>query len=234
MRRELCLRLTPDYDLDRLAQEFEWFKRFLDDPVDLAWFANLFPAGRADTYCADFSVFSALLGDEDFRELRASVERVRVLYVLRDPLKRYWSHVKHHLAIAEPNCDPRALSTQNFAELLRGPDFFPHGCYSAFIETARRHLTKNELLVIRFEELHADPTAGLARIEDFLGIAHHAYDPEQLAKKIYTTRRLGIPKSFRTACQPLIAEELDRLDQLGVDCAQGFRSETASRRKGRR
>ena len=76
-----------------------WTANYLDGPVDDIWYRNLFVYRNAEQYCCDFSNLYALLDETAWRRVVGIADRLRVLYTLRDPVKRLWSHIKFHLQI---------------------------------------------------------------------------------------------------------------------------------------
>lgn len=209
---------NSESEVESLVYDLNWFRQYLVDPVDDTWFANLFPARSSHNYCTDFSNLTALLDGRQLRQIRESVENLRIIYTIRDPVQRYWSHINFHTSMTNPMFRLEDLSVESFRRILHTDDFKRHGQYSRFILSCRAHLDKSEFLLIKYEDLHHDRHKGIGEIESFLGLRHHGYSPDVLENIINPApRRIRIPKNFVEACRPLLEQEYMRLDNLGIN-----------------
>jgi len=78
---------------------FAWFERYLSAPVDDAWFAGLFPERAQRKYCTEFSNMSAKPKPEAWTHIRSTTERLRIVYSIRSPVQRMWSHARFHAQV---------------------------------------------------------------------------------------------------------------------------------------
>lgn len=88
---------------------------------------------------------------------------VRILYVVRDPVRRIRSHVRH------------AMAAPWGASLLRHTDGVPRGPlrasdYAAQLDAYAAHFPRDAIMVVRLGELRERPQEALARIQDHLGV----------------------------------------------------------------
>lgn len=203
-------------DVDAARRDLDWFQRFLATPVDLDWFQGLFGEGVPGRWLADFSPFTSLADLADLIRIRDQSSARRLVYLIRNPLDRYWSHYNFHKSLFEPEQDITALSVAHYAAELDGVDFRLHGQYARFIANARRVFGSDELLVLPIEECRVNPLGATRTIEEFLGLPSADYAPESLGASIFPTRSLPIPEAFRLACRPLIERDCAALDDLGI------------------
>ena len=90
-----------------------------------------------------------------------------------------------------------------------------HGEYAAFITGARQHLNPAELRIAVFDDFRESAVDELRRLEAFLAIPPHAYDPEVLSTPVNMTPWPSIPPAFLKACRPLVDRELEALARSG-------------------
>ena len=141
-----------------------------------------------------------------------TLPEVRVVAVLRDPAERAVSHYFHNRrkgreplnlldafraetdrlagererATADPGYDSHAL--MHFSYLSRGH-------YAEHLERWRRHVPPGRLLVLRADDLFADPEPTFARTLDFLGLA--PWRPESFRVHNAGADRPALPEEVR-------------------------------------
>jgi hypothetical protein len=211
-------------DVGVAQSDMNWFKVFLRNPVNLIWFNELFGKGSTDRWFSDFSPFTSLGNARDLQYIQQSTRSRRLLYVLRHPLERYWSHYNFHKSLYAPEEDVTVHNEQQYYDDLQGIDFYNHGQYGRFISEARSIFDDHEFMVIFIEECRIDPLRVVRKIENFLGIPSVDYDPISLYASIFPSRTLSIPDAFRRACRPLAMRDCDIMDDAGVRYPAAYRT----------
>ena len=190
-----------------LHERVKWCAAYLDSPVDDRWYSNLFDLPDPDLYACDFSNLYAGLTPASWRSIRQRTENLRVIYTMRDPLKRLWSHVRFELAITNRLGDLDRWSADEVLDFARGASFAAPGDYGGALKRMLSALDPGQVLPLFFENIRTDPQGQLARIEDHLGIAHHAYDPALLSARINEAPPVPMPSYFAEA----FAEDIRRV-----------------------
>lgn len=93
----------------------------------------------------------------------AALPDVRLVYVIRDPMRRLASHYRHRIVTGREWRDPAAA-------IARDPSYVETGRYGAEIERWLPHVRRERLLVLRAERLFADPVLTLDRLARHLGV----------------------------------------------------------------
>ena len=156
--------------------EWPWWRAYLRDPVDDSWYAELFRHRGPARLAGEATPHYALIGAAGFAHLRRLAPDARVLYVLRDPVDQAWSQYRHHRGKTAakraglPLDDPKHFLA---LEMNAG-----HRAYAPIIDRLTEAFGPERLKVLFHEDIHADPTAALAGICGFLGLA---YDPRHFA-----------------------------------------------------
>ena len=211
------LRFDPDRaSASAVRQRFRWVSDYLDGPVDDHWYRSLFAARPAGAWAADFSNLYALLPAQEWARLANRVGELRVLYTMRDPVDRLWSHAKFHLKITGQADAAKTWSPDRLVAFVRQPFIWENAEYGAALRRLRAGLPEGSLNVLFHESLHADEPKALAEIERFLGLAHHTYPPDLLKRRINTTAPAPVPAGFRAR----LADDITRItDEVR---AEGF------------
>lgn len=205
-----------------VLRNLRWFTAFLNDPIDDNWFQNLFNERNGKKYCAEYSNMICTLDDKAWQHILATSKNTKVVYTLRDPLGRLWSHTKFHSTF---NKTPAALGSwtvDEYNKYFETQDIVNHGRYSNHISRMRRHLSDEQLLICFFDDFRTDPLGELGKIETFLDVSHHQYNQKELQKVHNPSAALEMPQPFLEASRKYIEPELERLDTLGMKIPESW------------
>ncbi|MFY1637067.1 sulfotransferase family protein [Solwaraspora sp. WMMB335] len=116
----------------------------------------------------------------------AALPQARFVALVRDPVERAYSHYLHTRSYGAeplPFAEAVAAEEQRLADALRdGPDapaahaalrnysYLSRGRYAEQLRRWHAHLPADRLLVLRSEDMYADPAAVYTRVLDFLGL----------------------------------------------------------------
>jgi Sulfotransferase domain len=203
----------------------------------LGWYRSHFPVSRgASPITGEGSPYYLFHPHVPARVARVAPE-VRLIVMLRDPVERAYSHYQQEYARGfEPSesferalelepqrmdgeqermaADPRyrSLAHQHHSYVARG-------LYLEQIEAWRQHFPAERMLIIHAERFFADPAAGMAAVQTFLGIdpaptaEYRAHNARGYAPMDPATRRM-LEERFADPNRRLYA-------YLGVDYGWG-------------
>ncbi|MBA2567176.1 MAG: sulfotransferase domain-containing protein [Thermoleophilaceae bacterium] len=168
------LRLHPDIQMSR-AKELNFFAGGLAWQRGLDWYGSWFEGsepihGESST---SYTMFPFVRGVPE--RIHSVIPRLRLIYVVRDPVERIISEYLHHWARGR---EPRSL-----AEVVSDPGF-PD---SRYVETSRyfkqierylEHFDRERLLIVLHEDLLEERHVVLARIFRFLEVDDSFVSPE--------------------------------------------------------
>ncbi len=199
-----------------MRRKLLWYANYISPALDDLWYANLFAFKGRQAYCADFSNLTCHLGASGWAHVRRIAGTVRVVYLLREPLSRIWSHIRFHAQIiGEIDRIPHWSPGEMLAFAERN-GILKNGGYARCLATMRDHLDASELLVLFSDALHSDPRAMLAGIEDFLGIARHDFAQKRLNSRVNESKAVARPPYFESLFRPHVIRELDALDRMKI------------------
>ena len=194
-------------DAEIVRNIVRWYAdRYLASPIDEAWLDSVF-TGAEDMWCADFSNYHAQLSDDGWANVRRHCENLRVMYVMRDPVERLWSHLKFELI---PSGKRQALIEGDLSEVERFLMSLSssHGRYRDVVASLRRNLSSDELHIVRLEDIVSDLHSGIGAITDFLGISPLDTSKIDRNKKSNRTEELDIPSPVRAVLEEAVSEEI--------------------------
>ncbi|GGX70629.1 hypothetical protein GCM10007385_44610 [Tateyamaria omphalii] len=207
-RNRYILRFDPEKaHVDNVRTNLRWVAAYLDRPVDDFWYRNLFQLRRHETYACDFSNLNALLPGDVWPRISDRCDKLRVLYTMRDPVKRLWSHTKFHLQVTDQLDNLKTWGPNDFLRFVKQPHIWNNAEYGEVLRKLRAGLSPEQYKVIFYEDLHADQRGTLRGIEEFLDVAAFNY-PETLLKQRFTESvKHPMPDFF----SGLIADDVARI-----------------------
>ncbi|NNE51841.1 MAG: sulfotransferase [Sulfitobacter sp.] len=217
VRNRYLLRFDPEKaNIDAVRANLHWISAYLSRPVDDHWYRNLFQIRGHERYACDFSNLNAQLPREAWEQIAARSPRLRVLYTMRDPAQRLWSHVKFHLQVTGEVASLDSWGPDDFAEFARRPHIWVNAEYGGVLRRMRSALAPEMWKAIFYEELHADQRGSLRGIEEFLGLPPFDY-PQELLERRFTE---GLPRKMPAFFPALFADEFARIRREVQD--EGF------------
>jgi hypothetical protein len=131
----------------------------------LPWYESLF-AGAGDRSAVgegSTSYTKQLMFPRAAERVARHLPEARLIYIARHPLERIESHWLHLIATG--------IEVPPLAEALaKWPHIVDTSLYWKQVEAFRRNFPDDRILVLFFEDFHADPGAAIARCYNFLGV----------------------------------------------------------------
>jgi hypothetical protein len=208
-----------DPDLSRrevLRRRVLWTAAWLDGPVDDAWFNALFRFRGSARWMAEFSNMTARLPAEAWRDIAARTRRLRVLYTLREPLDRTWSHVRFHLKMQGQDHLLEEWSLDDLIAHIHAGDYLDHSDYVAAIDRMRAGLPEDALRVDFYDRIARDPRGYIADIEAFLGVDPHPVPDDIIDRVVNPSPARPMPEGLAEALAPMVRAQVDGLRARGI------------------
>ncbi len=125
---------------------------------------------------------------------------MRIILIARDPIERAISNHKHDLRIG----NMRGPDTSFEAGLRVNEDYIEQGLYAKHLGNWRSRFPSDQILVLKFDDVIADPGKSLALVCEFLGVDSGYVSPqvESRSNVSYLNRSVGVEKiknAVRTA-----------------------------------
>jgi hypothetical protein len=209
-------------DAEAVREIVRWYAdRYMTNPINDDWFDRVF-AKAGDRYAADFSNYHALLGENGWRHAKEMCGELKVIYFLRHPVERLWSHIKfHHIQSGERSVLDNFTSDM-LDDILGFGAISAHARYGDIVESLQANLTPQQLKVMAFETIRGDFFGGMGEIESFLGIASHSYAGVDPARKANSTEEIAIPADLRNRIADAVRPQLEKLTRLGVALPESY------------
>lgn len=200
-----------------LQKRVRWTANWLDGPVDDTWFNNLFLHKGDAQWMAEFSNLHALLPEAAWADLHARTEKLRVIYTLREPMDRLWSHVRFHLKMQNATEKLTEWSLDELENHIRtGGDYLDHSDYAGAVARMQAALPAECLRVDFFDRIPADPLGFIADIERFLGLPAHELPEDIISRVVNPSPPRAMPEGLAERFQDDVARQIAGLTDLGI------------------
>jgi hypothetical protein len=140
---------------------------------NLDWYAGVFAAGR-ERIKVDVSPTYALLPRTAIRAIRDLNPAIRLIFLMRDPVQRAWSHAKHMCVYGEGNfrgASPRVAEVRPEQWVQNFIHDFPlaSGTYASCLTRWLEFFPEHQIHVGFYEDIGREPGRLLERVCRFLG-----------------------------------------------------------------
>jgi hypothetical protein len=159
-------RVTDPAKLDHMR------KVVLDQPKDFAWYRSLFgPAGERLT--GDMTPAYSTLPPPVVGKIRELLPDCRVIFIMRNPIERAWSHFRSNAEKAK--LDIAAVGLDVIRRQVDSPSSQLRTGYTRTIETWEQCFPRDRILYLFYDDLLADRDSFLAAVCRFLGLSFEGH-----------------------------------------------------------
>lgn len=176
------------------------------------WYREVFKDDGEGRLRGDLTPAYSILPGEAVSEIAREFPRLKLFFLMRDPVQRAWSSARMALARAEMRSDE--ASDAWYVDHFRSRGSLARGDYAATLDRWLAAFPRASLLLLRYEDLAADPAAAARAACGHLGL-----DPAPLLADanpwLRARVREGEPAelrpALRAALEEIYAEPLRRL-----------------------
>jgi len=177
--------------------EIAWYANFAQSKeISNEWYESLFLLNKDKKFCADFSNLYCQMDKDGWDNVRKTAKNIKVIYTLRDPLKRLWSHYKFHMKWVNRENEALDVGFEHFKELLNQHFFWINAEYAKNYKLLKENLNDDELMLLYFEDFREDPAKMLLKIQKFLSIEEIEPSKEKLDKIVNITKDFQLPDEW--------------------------------------
>lgn len=165
-------------------------------------YQGLFEGAGEAQYCAESSVnYSMWPTSPDVpRSIHAVAPNARFIYMLREPLKRCYSHFRH---AHERHKFPGQPYRMTFEEYLEFDPVVAHASdYAAQVQQYLAYFPKSSILLLPFERFAKDPAWALRQVCEFLGVEDRSWEMTEQPIHSNSTGRFEVDMSRNRLLSP--------------------------------
>lgn len=161
-------------------QEIHFFDIDANFRKGLGWYAELFSGQRGEAFVAQTSPLYLYLPQVPGR-IHAALPDVRLVFILRNPVDRAYSHYWHEVRYGwewlpfEAALDGEAERISQSFDARRHYSYVDRGRYAAQLRRFEEHFPRSQILLLRHDDLKADVASVCRQLADFLAIDHAGF-----------------------------------------------------------
>lgn len=207
---------NPKYISENL-EKICWYSEYArNNEIDNDWYLSLFRFNDCKRYNADFSNLYCQMDSSGWDNVRKVSSNIKVIYTLRDPIERLWSHYKFHMKWVNREDEALDAGFEHFKHLLDQHFFWVNAEYAKNYELLKQSLTSEELMVLYFEDFREKPVEMLIEVQRFLGIQEIAPDSQNLNKKVNKTKSFSMPSEWREYAMERLSTPMQEMKNAGI------------------
>lgn len=211
-----CANGNPKFISEHL-DEINWYANYAH-PTEVSneWYESLFAQNLDKKYCSDFSNLYCQMGSDGWENVAKTSKNTKVIYTLRDPFERLWSHYKFHMKWVNREDEALDVGFEHFKKLLEKPFFWVNAEYAKNYHLLKESVAEENLMLLYFEDFREDPVKQLLEVQSFLGIERIAPDAKNLDKKVNKTKSFELPEEWAEYMNVKLAPLCEEMKVLGI------------------
>lgn len=200
-----------------------WFRRYETGEITPDWYRGLFAEAPEDAWVCDFSPSTSLISPQGWREVADFAPEVKIIYVMREPLARLWSHAKFHAMFTGRLDEFRDMSLDQMWRFANKANLTTDGDYGTHLEGIYRKIPRENVFVLNYARIASDPHNVLREVEAFIGVGQSPQPKIGVGERVNTSEKLPMPEGFDAPYRDRFRRESALLVRLGVDFAKTWR-----------
>lgn len=198
----------------------DWYRRYAAGPVSDDWYRDLFAGAPEGAWASDFSPSTSLIPDAGWEAVARFAPEIRVVYILREPAARLWSHTKFHAMFIDGFDEFQRMSLAEMERFIDRYNLTEDGDYGSHLRRIYDQMPRENVLLIRYDQIARHPRKVLREVEAHLGIRRTPIRTDRLAERVNVSEEVKRPKGFGDVYRKRFALEMDLLVEQGVRFAR--------------
>lgn len=190
-----------------------WYMRYCLLGRTNHWYRSLFKPD-AGQVAGEVTPHYAVMSDRDISAAHSLNPDMKIIYLLRNPIDRVWSHAAMQFSEKYHNPGIENMGEMAIVDFLLKPYQLSHGRYFENLRRWEKYFPKEQIFIGFLDEMAEDPTHLLSAIFQFLGVTDSAeYVSEKSSEIIYRGRYPAIPNHIAAKLAEIYLDDLEKLHQ---------------------
>ncbi len=189
---------------------FRWRFRHYTGRYDAQWYLSLYKEGEGKLR-GEITPSYSILDAADVRGIKRLLPHVKIIFILRNPVERAWSHVRFDLMKQRPNGIDDLQTVKNFID---SPKQRLRGNYLRTIDIWSRYFPAKQFFIGFYDDVIDNPVKMLTDVHKFLGVR---FRPDAgtgvINEKIFISGKKRIPGEISAYLTEMYLPDLERLSE---------------------
>lgn len=187
---------SPDYD---------YYNAILDKNFAFtdSWYKHIFSKAPDDSTRGECTPLYSALSDDGISHLCKLAPKVKIIYIIRDPLDRMKSSIRMDFQRGNVSTE------EDLKKLLKNELFIKRGDYAKNIPRWEKHFNSEQILYFPFGDIRNTPSTVMQQVENHIDVSSYS-SYSSLTKPVHTTNKKIINFSaeltdqMQSICEPQI------------------------------
>jgi hypothetical protein len=162
------------------------------------WYGRVFALAPPRRICGEVTPDYSTLPEEGVRHIARLSPAVKIVFLLRDPIERSWSHIRMMTRTR------RIADIAEIEQMARHPDQVRRADYSTIVANWLRIVPPERFLTILMDDVAEKPETALRELCAFLGIRYR----EECFAKAHKPVHVGEPRPMPPTVATILKERL--------------------------
>lgn len=173
------------------------------------WYGRIFGMAPKDSLCGEVTPNYALLSDDLIRHMLSLQPDVRIIYILRDPIDRVWSHLRMREKRYGGDVEQHLKDVSEREDMVVLSDYVPT------ITRFRQYVAPERFLTLYFDSIVDHPLRLLHETCNFLGLDQTKTEFSGAESAVHAGEMRAIPPVLYDALRERLEPVYRRLLSLG-------------------
>jgi len=192
-------------------QHLPWNHRFLFGKFDDDWYGSLFKEG-GDKIKGEITPSYSILDHQDVRYIHKLIPRVKVIFIIRNPIDRTWSHFRFHNSRLK---NKNRQTMAEFKKFVNSGSNILKGDYARTINIWQSFFPENQFFIGYYREIKNNPKHFLIRVLEFLDAdTSEKFLGDDLSKRVYASPKQELPEEFKRYLEKKYFQQIKQLSEM--------------------
>lgn len=162
----------------------------------------------------EFTPAYAVLDREAIARIHSWLPQVKLLFIMRDPVERAWSHARKDFPKKKGKL-VTAASESELREFLDGPFTRRRSDYAWTLENWLTYYSRDQFFITYFNGVKTDPSGLLREVFQFLGVDPEvSLDAKEVANRMNSQPEVPMPEWVRVYLGDRFYKDADKIEDL--------------------
>lgn len=192
---------------------FTWLLRYFLGTYNDSWYCSLFRSGEGKLV-GEITPDYSILSKPDVLRIRQLFPSLKVIFILRNPIDRAWSHVRYDWTASEwtDTFVTDISDLKRVKAFIDSPGQELHSNYVRTLQIWRSIFPQSQFFIGFFEDIVLRPSWFYYNICNFLGI--EAIEQCQLERKFNVSKKSKMPNEIELYLSQKYLDDLVQLSQI--------------------
>ena len=203
--------------------ELRWQARHFFGRYDDRWYFSLFEPG-AGRVKGEITPSYSILNDDDVKAIHDALPRLKIIFIMRNPIDRAWSHVRFDWTTGRFSGIDDMEAVKAFIE---SPNQHLRGDYLRTLDIWKEHFPAEQLFIGFYDDIIGNPAGLLGDLHGFLGVPARTYEAAgRVTEKIFTSKEKHIPAELLRYLAERYRPDIEQLSRRFGGHATSWLAET--------